>query len=383
MTAAAPEVATPPGTTRPARRASRIMRSPGAAAGLQALSPAAWSHSTVCLPPPARRTGRRLIPVAGCGEPHTAARDRGSRPRRPAPPSGPAQDAPGRAAARTRRPPIPGCPAAQPETRGKRAGNGACLSSGSGGPGRGDLPEQHDEIIRGPLKHPARHRSPGTGRSSRPSTAPATTTPAAQPSGNPPKALGQPHHRQRRNVLAARTATRQRAGLLTLGHQASPGTSASPVPTCRAWPNSCTPVPACHPARPAPPSSQPPSASSSPARPPWTCLPRPPPTHSRPEPPATDAGRAARHAPERAACLSRFATEPHHARLPEPPLRTPAAARCRTHAGMQITVIRTAARMAITTDRIRICRIARVACSHAYTPECMFIRSFDGRPRLR
>ena len=222
MTAAAPKVATPPGTTRPARRASRIMRSPGAAAGLQALSPAAWSHSTVCLPPPARRTGRRLIPVAGCGEPHTAARDRGSRPRRPAPPSGPAQDAPGRAAARTRRPPIPGCPAAQPETRGKRAGNGACLSSGSGGPGRGDLPEQHDEIIRGPLKHPARHRSPGTGRSSRPSTAPATTTPAAQPSGNPPKALGQPHHRQRRNVLAARTATRQRAGL---PHPRSPGES--------------------------------------------------------------------------------------------------------------------------------------------------------------
>ena len=38
------------------------MRSPGAAAGLQALSPAAGSHSTVCLPPPARRTGRRHIP---------------------------------------------------------------------------------------------------------------------------------------------------------------------------------------------------------------------------------------------------------------------------------------------------------------------------------
>ena len=62
MTAAARKVATPPGTTRPARRASRILRSPGAAADLQALSPAAGSHSTACLPPPARRTGRRLFP---------------------------------------------------------------------------------------------------------------------------------------------------------------------------------------------------------------------------------------------------------------------------------------------------------------------------------
>jgi hypothetical protein len=62
MTAAAREVATPPGTTRPARRARRIMHRPGAAADLQALSPAARSHSTVCLPSPARRTGRRLIP---------------------------------------------------------------------------------------------------------------------------------------------------------------------------------------------------------------------------------------------------------------------------------------------------------------------------------
>jgi hypothetical protein len=83
-----------------------------------------------------------------------------------------------------------------------------------------------------------------------------------------------------------------------------------------------------------------------------------PPTHSRPEPPATDAGRAARQAPGRAAC---HAPPQNLNTLPEPPRRTPAAARCRAHGGMQITVIRTAARVAIATDRIRICRIAGVA----------------------
>ena len=169
-------------------------------------------------------------------------------------------------------PPIPSLPPPRSQKLRESGGQRRLPVIGICEPGRGDLPEQHDEIIRGPLKHPARHRSPGPGRSSRPSTAPATTTPAALPSGHPPKAPCQPHHRHRRNVLAARTATRRQAGLPhPRSPQASPGTSASPVPAWRAWPNSCTPVPTGHPARPTPPSSQPPSASSSPARPPWTC----------------------------------------------------------------------------------------------------------------
>ena len=72
------------------------------------------------------------FPVAGCGEPQTAARDRGSRPRQPAPPRGPAQPAPGRAAARTRRPPIPGLPPPRSQKLGESGrDSGACLSSGS------------------------------------------------------------------------------------------------------------------------------------------------------------------------------------------------------------------------------------------------------------
>jgi hypothetical protein len=190
MTAAAPEVATPPGTTRPAR-ARRITRSPGAAAGLQALSPDAGSHSTVCLPSPARRTGRRLIPVAGCGEPQAAARDRGSRPRQPAPPSGPAQPAPGRAAARTRRPPIPGLPPPRSQKLKESGGAAApaCHRDLGAWPRRLARTARRDH--RWTPEAPRTTLPPGPGRSSRPSTAPATTTPAALPSGNPPKALCQ------------------------------------------------------------------------------------------------------------------------------------------------------------------------------------------------
>ena len=52
-------------------------------------------------------------------------------------------------------PPVPGLPpAAQPEAQGKRAGQRRLPVIGIWEPGRGDLPEQHDEIIRGRLKHP-------------------------------------------------------------------------------------------------------------------------------------------------------------------------------------------------------------------------------------
>ena len=301
MTAAAPEVATPPGTTRPARIPD-----------LQALSPDAGSHSTVCLPSPARRTGRRLIPVAGCGEPQAAARDRGSRPRRPAPPREPAQPAPGRAAARTRRPPIRSLPPPGSQKLGESGGAAApaCHRDLGAWPRRLARTARRDHP-RTP-EAPRTTLPPGPGRSSRPSTAPATTTPAALPSGNPPKALCQPHHRHRRNVLAARTATRQRA----------------------------------------------PSSPRSPrARPPWTrAISRssaPPHTAALNLLPQTPTAQPARHLTEQPVTL-RHRTS---ARLaPRTAITYACCCPVPAHGGTQITVILTAARVAVATDRIRICR---------------------------
>ena len=152
------------------------------------------------------------------------------------------------------------CPRRAARSSGKAAGQRRLPVIGIWEPGRGDLPEQHDEIIRGRLKHPARHCPPAL-----------AARHGHRPLRQPPRPLRCPAAIRRRLSASPTTVIAEMCWL----PEQRPGNE----------PAFLTPV----------------TTGAATLDPRHFTVVRPP-THSRPEPPATDADRAARQALDRAAC---------------------------------------------------------------------------------